>query len=145
MNLERVNIVVALAAGLAGACSSASADQCRHSCPLGYLDVPIPADRLSDLASIVGMGTCDQMFSELSAAAGFPPGHYTTVVHGAGSCHVTVSFLSGAPDFVGDVQTEFGSPCCTTVAYAQPSFLSVPEIGAGDAGTDIDARDDTSD
>src|SRR5450432_2111164 len=88
-------ILVALTMGLAGACSGSA--QCGHNCPLGYLDLLIPADRLSDVESIMGTGTCDQGFSQLSAAAGFPPGHYTTVVHGAGTCRVAVSFLSGAP------------------------------------------------
>jgi hypothetical protein len=135
-------ILVALTMGLAGACSCGA--QCNHGCHVGNLDLLIPADRLSDVESIVGTGTCDQGFSP-PRAAGFPPGHYTTVVHGAGTCHVAVSFLSGAPDFVGDVQTAFGSPCCTNAAYAQPSFLSVPEIGSVDGGTGADASADASD
>ena len=90
----------------------------------------------------MGTGTCDQGFFG-GTAHGLPPGQFGTVIHGEGTCHVTVSFVSGAPDFVSDVQTKFGCPCCTSVAYPNPDFIDVPEIGAGDAGADVDAPGDT--
>jgi hypothetical protein len=54
-----------------------------------------------------------------------------------GVCHVTVSFRSGAPDFVSDVQLAKpkGSGCCLTLAYAQDDVI-VPELGPMDASAE---------
>jgi hypothetical protein len=52
-------------------------------------------------------------------------------------CHVTVSFASGAPEFVTDVPlVKPKAGCCLTVAYAQVNDVIVPEIGPIDASAD---------
>jgi hypothetical protein len=108
-----------------------------------WFTLVIPGDRLNDVASIVPIGPCE---GPTKFSASDPAGQYIFRVRDVGICHVTVSFLSGAPDFVSDVQIGYLSMCCHTPA-AQTSVVYVPEIGSVDGGADGriygDASDDT--
>jgi hypothetical protein len=65
---------------------------------------------------------------------GSPPQVFFFGVTGEGVCHITVSFRSGAPDFVSDVPlAKPKSGCCLTVAYAQEDDVIVPESRPIDA------------
>jgi hypothetical protein len=89
------------------------------------LVVDIPQDHLKDVAAIAFTGPCEQV----------QRGQYRLT--GAGVCRITVSFLSGAPDYVTDVKiTSNPGPCCAGQLIADPSFVDVPESAPTDAATD---------
>ena len=74
--------------------------------------------------------------------AGFPPGIFFIGLRGGnGTCRVTVSFLSGAPNFVTEVQVGPSNPCCPYVNYPTPSFIDVPDVDVPDGGTDAATRE----
>jgi len=109
--------------------SCSSGDDCNHSCPTGSFAVTVPEDRLSDVASVEGTGPCSPQ-----TITGSPPQVFFFGVTGEGVCHITVSFRSGAPDFVSDVLlAKPKAGCCLNGAYAQDSDVIVPEIGPIDA------------
>jgi hypothetical protein len=107
-------------------------EDCNHSCPLGSFAVDVPEDRLNDVASVEGTGPCSP-----ETASGGAPQVFFFGVTGEGVCQVTVSFRSGAPDFVKNVLlAKPKSGCCLNVAYAQDYDVSVPEIGPIDASAE---------
>ena len=107
-------------------------DNCRFSCPLGDFLVVVPTDRVSDVTGVTPSGPCRP-----ELVTGFPAGEYFIQVDGIGVCHVTVSFRSGAPDFVTDVKMNPGpGPCCAGEATPETSMVAVPESGPADAATD---------
>jgi hypothetical protein len=107
-----------------------SCQDCNHSCPIGSFAVTVPEDRLSDVASVEVTGPCTPQ-----TVTGSVPQVFFFAVTGEGVCHVTVSFRSGAPDFVRDVplaKPKAKEGCCLNVPGAQGD-VAVPEIGPMDA------------
>ena len=114
--------------------SCRAGDDCHHSCPVGSFTVTVPEDRLSDVASVEVTGPC----SPQTVSGGVPQVFFFSVTD-EGVCQVTVSFRSGAPDFVKNVLiAKRKEECCLNAAYAQGD-VTVPEIGPIDAsGEDSD-------
>lgn len=111
-------------------CSDSAAD-CHHSCPISTFVVDVPADRLDDVASVTAAGPCISQ-----SVTGSAPGIYFFSATGDGVCHVTVSFHSGAPDFMGSVTiAPNAGPCCVGQPTAQSESISVPELGSADASS----------
>ena len=104
---------------------------CNHSCPISSFAVDVPADRVDDVASVTPMGQCTA-----DPFSGSAPGIYFFTVTGNGVCQITVSFKSGAPDFVASVSiVPSAGPCCKGQPAAQTGSISVPELGAVDASS----------
>jgi len=119
----------AFAATLAVGCSN---EDCNHSCPINDFTVDVPKDRVSDVAAVTPTGPC-----EPEPVSGSPPGVYFFTVTGVGVCHLTVTFRSGAPDFVADVKSAPNSgPCCVGQPIAETNEVDIPENGSADAATD---------
>jgi hypothetical protein len=115
---------------------------CLTTCPVPFVTVMVPADRLNDVASIVGTAPCDHAAATLPGES--PDLFFIPILGGEGTCHLTVSFSSGAPAFAADVKVAFSNPCCPTQSTPQPGVIFVPEIGSVDGGTGGDASDDPS-
>jgi hypothetical protein len=104
---------------------------CPFDCPISDFVVDVPADRVSDVASVTSAGPC---VSE--SVTGAAQGLYFFSVRDDGVCQVTVSFRSGAPDFVGNVTiAPSPGPCCTGQPVAQSRDIFVPELGPVDASS----------
>ena len=104
-------------------CNGSTGDDCHHSCPLGSFVVTVPQDRLNDVASVQATGPCAQ-----ETVTGSAPQFFYFGVNGEGVCRITVSFRSGVPDFVKDVQSaKPHEGCCPNVAYPQEGNVTVPE------------------
>jgi hypothetical protein len=104
---------------------------CHGSCPGSFFDVVVPADREDDVASVISVGPCRWL-----SVTGAAPGVYVFSVTDDGVCKVTVSFRSGAPDFVGSVTVAPNAgPCCIGQPAAQIERIDVPDLGAADASS----------
>ena len=104
---------------------------CNHSCPISDFAVIVPTDRIDDVASITPTGPCTS-----ESATGFAPGVYFFYVTGDGVCPITVSFRSGAPDFVASVSiVPNAGPCCVGQPTAEKGNISVPDLGSLDASS----------
>ena len=104
---------------------------CNHSCPISRFAVDVPADRVDDVASVIPTGPCGS-----ESVTGSAPGIYFFTVTGNGVCQITVSFRSGAPDFVASVSIgPSAGPCCKGQSVAQTGTISVPELGSVDASS----------
>lgn len=90
---------------------------CNEQCS-GHRDfeVAVPASRADDVASVRTMGPCDPP-SKIS------PVLYEVGTSGLGVCRITVSFRSGAPDFVGEMQTTATTGCCCQGKPTPASFI----------------------
>ena len=111
---------------LAVGCSDGAADDCRHSCPVSSFAVDVPADRVGDVASVTPAGPCNSQ-----SVTGSASGVYFFSVFGDGVCQITVSFRSGAPDFVASVDiVPNAGPCCVGQPTAQKRAISVPELAS---------------
>lgn len=98
---------------------------CNHSCPISGFAVIVPADRVGDVASVTPTGPCMSY-----SVAGSQPGVYFFSVTGDGVCQITVSFRSGAADFVASVNiVPNAGPCCVGQPTAEKGTISVPELG----------------
>jgi len=104
---------------------------CFSSCPVPFIVVDVPADRVKDVLSVVGTGSCP---NDGATITGGPPGESIVSVNGGvGTCRITVSFLSGAPDFATDVQViPSPGPCCRGQPGPTVHVIDVPEIGVVD-------------
>jgi hypothetical protein len=108
-------------------------DDCHHSCPVSFFVVVLPKDRTSDVAAVTPTGPC----ASGGPVVGSQGGEYDVTASGVGVCHLTVSFLSGAPDFVTDVNlTQNPGPCCLNQPVPVPYAVDVPESGSADAAAD---------
>ncbi len=108
-----------------------SGPDCRHSCPVSDFAVNVPGDRVGDVASVTSAGPCGSQ-----TVTGAAPGLYFFSVTDVGVCQVTVSFRSGAPDFVGSVSiAPYPGPCCVGQATAQSPTIDVPEVASVDASS----------
>jgi hypothetical protein len=107
--------------------------ECPYSCPgsSGFV-VIVPADRANDVASVTSTGPCSSY-----SVSGSAPGLYFFGVTDDGVCQVTVSFRSGAPNFVGSVNiAPNAGPCCVGQATVQgDESIAVPELGPKDASS----------
>jgi hypothetical protein len=85
---------------------------------------------VSDVAAVAPTGPCEP-------EQVYQAGVYFFRVTGVGVCHLSVSFRSGAPDFVTEVKiTPNPGPCCVGEPAAETSAVAVPESGPADAATD---------
>jgi hypothetical protein len=115
---------------LAPGCSGAGVD-CHHSCPISSFAVDVPSDRVDDVASVTPTGACRS-----ESVTGSTPGVYFFSVTGDGVCQVTISFRSGAPDFVASVNViPNAGPCCVGQPTAEKQSISVPGLGSVDASS----------
>lgn len=124
-------LIAALAVGplSCGGSSTAGGEVCAHFCARASFGVVVPEDRAGDVAAMTATGPC-----EPTRLLPSQPGVYSFDVEGAGVCRITVSFKSGAPDFVGNMKLLPNSgPCCPTVPSAETTFIAVPELA--DAST----------
>jgi hypothetical protein len=91
--------------------------------------VSVPADRIGDVRSVTATGAC----SNVSPAMG---DQYYVKEDSVGTCHIVVTFQSGAPEFETDVSLTLTTPDCDC-AFAPTSPVVVPEVeedgGAGGA------------
>jgi hypothetical protein len=123
-------------------CCGCSSNECDFSCPGGAFAVEVPNDRVSDVLNLecTGPCSCSPELSAVSPPGGIIIGHgaeYLVFVGGVGVCHVNMSFMSGAPDFVADVKTTLNpGPCCVGEPEPETATLTVPENGRADAATD---------
>lgn len=118
---------------LAVACSDGAGADCHHSCPIGGFAVDVPADRVDDVASITPAGPCKSQ-----SVTGSGRDVYFFNVTGDGVCQITVSFRSGAPDFIASIDiVPNAGPCCVGQPTPQKGSISVPELGStgGSPGT----------
>jgi hypothetical protein len=109
-----------------------------HSCAAGELpvsiDVPptttyVGSTNVTDVAVVAVSGPC-----EVGGFQGNVPYVGST---GLGVCRITVSFRSGAPDFVTDVTMKANpGPCCHGALTWGPYFVQVPDSQPADAATD---------
>jgi hypothetical protein len=121
-------IYVALAvAGLgSAACSSSGSTDTVCACPNATFLISVPADRATDVASITASGAC-----EFADPAG--SGQYSAEATSVGTCHIAVTFKSGAAEYDTDVATVRGpSPCACLQGPTAP--VVVPEVDGGGAG-----------
>jgi hypothetical protein len=119
---------LSLSLAIAAVCSSGCGDDCHHSCPIDIFSVDV--ENASDVAAVSATGPCAPQ-----TVTGSQPGIYFFSPTGLGVCHLTVSFRSGAPDFVSDVKiTPNPGPCCVNQAVAETSEVYVPDLGPIDAG-----------
>jgi hypothetical protein len=111
---------------LAIGCSDSVDADCHHSCPISGFAVVVPADRVDDVASVTPGGPCNSQ-----SVTGSAPGVYFFSVTEDGVCQITVSFRSGAPDFVASLGiVPNAGPCCVGQPTAQGGDISVPELGS---------------
>jgi hypothetical protein len=121
----------AVSMGAAALLGCDSGADCRHSCPISSFVVDVPADRVDDVASVTPAGPC---VSE--SVTGAAPGLHFFSVRDDGVCQITVSFRSGAPDFVGSVSiAPYPGPCCVGQPMAQSQSIDVPEVGSVDGSS----------
>jgi len=108
---------------------------CLASCPVPFVVVDVPTDRVKDVLSVVGTASCP---NEGATITGGPPGEFIISVNGGvGTCRITVSFLSHAPDFATDVQViPSPGPCCRGQPGPKVHVIDIPEVGDADAGLD---------
>ena len=115
---------------LALGCSGGAGTDCHHSCPISSFAVDVPTDRVDDVASVTPTGPCGP-----ESVTGSASGVYFFSVTGDGVCQVTISFRSGAPDFVASVNVvPNAGPCCVGQPTADKGSISVPE-GSVDASS----------
>jgi hypothetical protein len=121
--------------GAVAACGE-SGRTCDFFCPGNnpIIQVAVPSDRASDVGAVTATGPCS---SPTAAQGGAKDTYYDVHFTGTGMCHITVSFLSGAPSFTVDVKiTPNPGLCCAGPLVAEPSVVAVPESGLADAATD---------
>lgn len=116
----RILAVIVLALALLASCSGGNNDTV-CSCPLSMLVISVPADRASNVKSVTATGACEKA-SALSVGP-----------NGTGTCHIAVTFKSGASEYDTDVAIVPGpSPCeCPQVST---SSVAVPELDGGEGG-----------
>ena len=86
---------------------------------------------MDDVASVTPTGPCAS-----ESVSGSALGVYFFSVTGDGVCQVTISFRSGAPDFVASVNViPNAGPCCVGQPMAEKGSISVPELGSVDASS----------
>jgi hypothetical protein len=120
---------ILLIAGLSCGSSTVGSDDCHHSCPISSFAIDVPKSRVSDVAAVTPIGPCAP-----EQVVGSEAGVYFFRVTGTGVCHLTVSFQSGAPDFVTDVNiTPNPGPCCVGQPTAETILIDVPDGGPVDA------------
>ena len=107
---------------LLAACTSSGSAEC--SCPLMVVLVSVPADRIGDVGSVTATGAC----SNVSPAMGDQYQYYVKE-DSVGTCHIVVTFQSGAPEFETDVSLTLTTPDCDC-AFAPTSPVVVPELEA---------------
>ena len=111
---------------LAACSSDGNAPMVCH-CPAGVFLVSIPADRTSDVESVTATGAC-------SNASPSGKGGYSVSEDSVGTCHIAVTFQSGAPEFDTDVPLARGTfECEASCAPTTSSPVVVPELD-GDGG-----------
>ena len=97
------------------------------NCPSGVFSISVPADRVNDVESVSATGAC----SHASSSNG---DEYYLSEDSVGTCHISVTFKSGAPEFEADVPLTRGTYECEAVCAPTPSSpVVVPEAGE-DAG-----------
>jgi len=121
-------LMVLIGAALATftACSNESSFDCR--CPSGAFEISVPADRASDVESVTATGAC----SLASSLGGEQVGLSEDRV---GTCHIAVTFKSGAPEYDTDVTLAQGTYECEAVCAPMPtSPVAIPELEGGEGG-----------
>lgn len=115
-----------------GACASSddSSQDCR--CPAGGFFVTVPADRAADVQAVSATGACSNPseLAELKSPpdAAQPSDEFSVFEDDVGTCHLSVTFKSGAPEFDTDVQLVRGTVGCQASCSPVPSApVSVPE------------------
>jgi hypothetical protein len=83
--------------------------------------VVVPPDRQGDVASVVTTGQCGD------AESVAPDGVFFVRVLGEGTCHVTVTFRSGAPTFQADVPIVTSKTGCCPGELGAQGPVNVPE------------------
>jgi hypothetical protein len=127
--ISRLFILPITSLFLALGCSDGAGADCHHSCPISTFALDVPADRVDDVASVTPTGPCAS-----ESVSGSALGVYFFRVTGDGVCQVTISFRSGAPDFVASVNViPNAGPCCVGQPTAEKGSISVPELGSVDA------------
>jgi hypothetical protein len=108
------------------ACSSSgSGNDIECACPSGEFLVTVPADRASDIQSLRASGAC-------SNASRFGCERYSVEEDSVGTCHIAVTFRSGAPEFDTDVALARGTFECEAVCAPTPvSPVVIPDVDGG--------------
>jgi len=119
--------ILVLGALALAACSSDGNAPMECHCPAGIFLVSVPADRMNDVDSVTATGAC-------SHASPSGKDGYSVSEDGVGTCHIAVTFKSGAPEFDADVQLARGTFECEASCPPVPSSpVVVPELD-GDGG-----------
>jgi hypothetical protein len=108
------------------ACSSSGGADPVCACPNAAFSISVPADRAADVASVTASGACSR--PDLSG------GDQTSVLEDSvGTCHIAVTFKSGAPEYDTDVSIGRGpSPCGCLQGPA--AGVVVPDVDGGEGG-----------
>jgi hypothetical protein len=110
-----------LCASLCTACSN-SDEAAACNCPNDAFGVTVPADRAGDVKSVTATGVC--------LVSSFDSSNILIGVSGSGSCHITVTFKSGAPEFDANVQIEPATDACAC-RQVPSSPVVIPELDGG--------------
>jgi hypothetical protein len=113
-----------LSLAIAACSSSGSTGEC--ACPAGEFLISVPADRASDVKSVIASGAC-----EFADSAG--NGQYSAASASVGTCHIAVTFKSGAPEYDTDVSIVRGPPSCGCL-QGPTTAVVVPDVDGGGAG-----------
>jgi hypothetical protein len=115
--------VIGLVLAVLASCSGGNNDtDCR--CPANQFRISVPANRASDVQSVTATGACSIE----------PPGQVEVdlTATGAGTCHIAVTFKSGAPEYDTDVALVQGTAGCEAACAPVPtSSVAVPELDGG--------------
>jgi hypothetical protein len=123
---------------LVTACDSSSSPDLECNCPANVFAIAVPPDRASDIKSVRASGACAEPV-RLSCK------EISVLEESVGTCHIAVTFKSGAPEYDTDVTLAHGTFECETVCFPTPtSPVVIPDVDGGsvvasDAGCGLGA------
>lgn len=105
-------------------------------CATPGASVEVPPERASDVAQVTLSGATCVATTQCGISGQSPCTEYRINPTQPGTCHVAVTFTSGAPTVTGDIQFQQYGGCCAGLFPGDGGvqFIQVPRGTATDAG-----------